>query len=160
MMTLLPPGINAILLLIFVSVLAGVMGSRQNGFQWFLRHSSASERALFTLTIAFPFWFWAMYKVVFTGDDDYGAISFLIVILSCAFVYWKKTPLSSNMLLPSNLVVSANYLLPFFNGADLPSTFYIYLGIGCLYWISMAAWNWDSRFQDSKVGDELRNSLV
>ena len=153
-------GIPAIILLLIataIGVIAGVKSSSNNidkDVVYFLfTHSPTKPRAVFTLCIALPFWLWALEKVIMNGNPDFGAISFLLVIVSCGFVLSRSTTSASTsagccdcsnvpciMLLISNALVSMNYLVPL--SFDLPLTLKIYFAIAALYWAILCIWNW------------------
>mmetsp|Transcript_2236 Transcript_2236/g.2701 ORF Transcript_2236/g.2701 Transcript_2236/m.2701 type:complete len:176 (-) Transcript_2236:259-786(-) len=165
----LPPGIPAIILLLIataIGVIAGIKSSSNNidkeGVNFLFMHSPTKPRAAFTLCIALPFWLWALEKVIMNGDPDLGAISFLLVIVSCGFVLSRSTESAgccdcSNvpciMLLLSNALVSLNYIVPL--SFDLPLTLKIYFAIAALYWAILCVWNWKGRKEgvDKKEGE-------
>jgi len=169
----LPPGIPALILLIVLSIVGVGIGVAVNGYKGmndFLVNSPTSTRAFLTMTIALPFWVWAVIKVVRSGAKDLGAISFLLVILSCACVMastkkqqqlfqqqLSSPSCASILLLVANVTVSLNYLLPFFLNLDLTFSFYAYLVCGSLYWAGMGFWNWkgssDITRRDGSIGE-------
>eukprot|EP00548_Thalassiothrix_antarctica_P000578 CAMPEP_0194138362 /NCGR_PEP_ID=MMETSP0152-20130528/8168_1 /TAXON_ID=1049557 /ORGANISM="Thalassiothrix antarctica, Strain L6-D1" /LENGTH=162 /DNA_ID=CAMNT_0038835791 /DNA_START=18 /DNA_END=506 /DNA_ORIENTATION=+ len=158
---MLAPGLNALALLIVVTLLVIALKSKERGIIFFLKQSSAYERALSTIIVASPFWIWAAYKVIAVGDPDLGAVSFLLVVISASFLRWKKkNTLASILLILSNVLVSVNYMLPFFMNIELPFTFYVYLVFGAVYWAGMSFWNYHAYQQEKSVStDEEVNGL-
>ncbi len=150
----LPPGMTATILLIVVSIIAIVVSIKLSnrhgdGLRWFITKSSSKVRSKVTAFVAFPFWIWAVYKVITKGDPDLGSITFLLVLISASLNVHcddknnnpgcvKKTAV---FMLFSNVLLSLNYCLPLFT-MKLPKTFYVYLVIGAVYWALMAIWNW------------------
>ena len=154
----LPKGIPALLLLIAMNVMVVSIGSAvyKKGLKWYLLQSSASIRAATTFAIATPFWIWAVIKVVSDGVADYGAISFLLVMISCFTVHCQSSSKEQRcpciLLFISNLLVLINYLLPFFI-----ISFHIYLYVGSVYWAILCWWNWSGYKQgdDSHIDSNL-----
>jgi len=147
------PGIPALILLFLLSTIALLYGAIRSstaslsleGLQSFFKHSSPKERAVATATVAFPFWIWALWKVLLYGDPDLGVISFFLVLISCALVIFRSSNAQqqpSMLLLASNEMVSLNYALPFLFPVDLANSFKIYLAVGAVYWSFVAVWNW------------------
>ena len=104
------------------------------------------------LTVALPFWTWALYKVVATGDSDYGAVTFLLVIAACASILRGARSLDapayfkgalgraaavtrwSRLVAGATGLLAANYALVLLLIDGLPSTFQLYLALGACYW--------------------------
>jgi hypothetical protein len=154
----LPPGIPALILLFLMITIAVISGIRSStnerrrvdkeGLLWFLERSPAKVRAIATATVALPFWMWAVYKYWMNGDPDLGAITFLLVMISCAVTASNtdgtSMVVSSAMLLCSNILLTLNYFYPVY-AFDLPATFNLYLVTAGLVWIYMSVWNWKGR---------------
>ena len=153
----LPPGIPALILLLLMITIAVISGIRSStnegrrvdkeGLQWFLERSPAKVRSIATATIALPFWMWAVFKFLKNGDPDLGAITFLLVMISCGVTASNTDGTSmvpSAMLLFANILLTLNYFFPVY-ALDLPVTFNVYLVTAGLVWIYMSVWNWKGR---------------
>jgi len=155
------PGIPALLLLTILTVVAFGIGSiRLGGIFRFVVHASTTERAMTSLFLATPFWVWAVINSATSGNFDLGAVTFLLVILSCAgLLLQKKKQLWKTILLSiSSALVSVNYLLPFFMNLDLEYTYYVYFGVGVLFWAGMCLWSWLGRQHESTTPTDSNES--
>ena len=209
----LAPGVPAIILLIFMSLLSTVLSIRffyphqqsltspsptrrraasttyascPAPLTWFFTKSSKKVRAFGTFLIAVPFWTWAALKIIRNGDPDLGAVTFLLVMISCMITICihdngtccilvkkndghgntniKSTTSSTSripsfMLIFANGLLSLNYGLPLFF-MHLPFTFNLYLVIGAIYWAIMGIWNWNAPLMildDSEEDNDKEN---
>lgn len=98
------------------------------------------------------FWLWAMYKVLTTGDHDFGALTFLLVLLAALTTsssssrgydtHDAKIARASAALWrlgSTSCVVCANYGLVLLL-VDVPPTFTVYLILGSAWWACAALW--------------------
>ena len=124
--------------------------------------AESMRRALITFVVATPFWVWALYKVLGTNDLDYGALTFLLVILASTRTRRGAADLAaSTTALPSleqreagasrvagmrlymrasTGLVAANYLYVLAT-RQTEGSFQVYLFIGAAYWIALGHWN-------------------
>ncbi len=147
----LPPGMTATILLIVVSTIAIVVStnlmnnSSHNSLTWFFTKSPSEVRSKVTVFVAFPFWMWAVYRVITKGDPDIGSITFLLVIISALLnIRYEDKSKTAVFMLFSNVLLSLNYGLPLLAlfKVKIPISLCTYLGIGSAYWAFMAIWNW------------------
>lgn len=117
------------------------------------------------------FWVWAVYKVVTSGDQDYGAITFLLVIIAALTVLKSEGRSSGSdasysakiarvsaatwRLTLTCFVVAANYALVFMLIPGLPPAFQAYLLLGATWWASASLWSFSSLLAHMKA---LRSS--
>ena len=125
--------------------------------------AESMRRALITFTVAAPFWMWAVYKVLGMSDMDYGALTFMLVMLACVRVRRDSAAIiASTAPLPSleqkeagasrvagmrlymrvsTGLVAANYLYVLMTRPAMDSSFQIYLFLGAVYWLAIGHWN-------------------
>ena len=166
------PGVPALMVLAATSLVGPlVCALGPSGLQ-----PEASQKASVVATAlgvtAAVFWVWACEKVLYTADDDWGVVSFALVIVTCAFSLFAvrrvqrsgssqqgiaRLLLARRLLASSAACVCANYIYVFFAAAGtLPSTFQIYLFVGAIYWATAATYAWQalSNYVDT-LSDEL-----
>jgi hypothetical protein len=187
----LPAGIPAILVLACVSVSASVLcmaehshdrarhpgesssssSSTSSYIVWLVKESPAVFRVRATALVAAVFWLWAAWKVVTTGDHDYGVVSFAAVLIACAFHLvlscWVPNPsrsmayeyLQQMAMAGSISLVTANYLYVLLTISSLPWTFQLYLAVGATYWTAIGLWNLHG-FRIEEIRDETTTALL
>ena len=115
-----------------------------------LARDRVSCHAISLGTIGLVFWLWAMHKVVATGDQDFGALTFLLVILAAASSGKGGSDNSHNAKIArasralwrlgtAALVVCTNYVLVLVL-IDVPRGFQMYLALGASWWGFAALW--------------------
>ena len=148
----LSPGTPALIVLAVATLAAFILGAHhrpipggERNICSFLAKAPPESRAVTTAAVALPFWLWALYKVVTSGDKDLGVVSFALVVASAGNVVRSPGAAGAPLaLLVANALVSLNYLYPLL-AYDLPSTFRTYLVVGVVYWSVAAGWNWTGR---------------
>ena len=100
--------------------------------------------AITTFTVAMTFWLWATHKVLTAGAHDYGAATFIAVLVT-SFATYRATLTHRDAFLratyrlrlpltASCALVAANYLYVLLAIPSLPSSFQIYLAVGAAWW--------------------------
>lgn len=100
--------------------------------------------AITLFTVALTFWLWAATKVLTAGAHDYGAATFLAVLVT-SFGTYKATLTHGDAFLRATYrlrlplagscaLVAANYLYVLLAVPSLPSSFQIYLAVGAAWW--------------------------
>jgi hypothetical protein len=122
-------------------------GASSSYIVWLVRESPVVFRARATALVAAVFWLWAVWKVVTTGDHDYGVVSFATVLMACAVVVFggatshTMTYLQKILMAGSTGLVTANYLYVLLTISSLPWSFQLYLAVGASYWTAIGLWN-------------------
>lgn len=175
----LPAGIPAIIVLACVSASILCMAkkyddrTRRPGARsyivWLVKESPVMFRVRATAIVAAVFWLWAAWKVVTTGDHDYGVVSFATVLIACALVSCcsrtggpptspSVASLQQMCLAGSIGLVTANYLYVLLTISSLPWTFQLYLAVGATYWTAIGIWN--SHGLRHEIRDETTTALL
>ena len=130
----LPTGVPAMLNLVLAAFLGAVRGAQMRGELAF-RLSVVRHAAL-------TFWLWACWKVAATGDRDFGAVTFLpLLVVSARGGEGSSSRAFGVQLALSTGLITWNYGLVFaWHGADLPFGFNAYLGVGMFYWAALGVW--------------------
>ena len=147
------PGVRGIIALPVMAALGQAIGMsyvRSHGGMHPL--GKVAENAILLCVMSGFFWCWAVYKVVTTGDRDWGAVTFLIAFVAafrtadlCVVHIARrsgrlpkgKSPLlRMQTLLPAAcFLVMGNYLgVLVFVGPRLPLLVQTYLGLGTITW--------------------------
>jgi len=117
--------------------------------------------------VALVFWAWAMYKVALTGDSDFGAMSFALVLLGTLPALREPDSAAREgkairartaccRLTGACVVVSVNYAaVLLLTPGCCERTFAIYLLLGTLWWAGAAMWTATALFSYVKC---LNNS--
>ena len=118
--------------------------------------------------VSVVFWLWAVYKCAVLGDQDFGALSFAIVLIACCCVFnfdpraardakVKRASSALCRLCFACAAVCANYAFVLHQMAPGERVFSLYLGFGALWWGCATVWTWSALFSHMK---SLKNSEV
>ena len=84
---------------------------------------SIPKFAMLSLMVASFFWLWAVFNTFTKGHFDLGAVSFLTVMLTSAYLLIQRTPspsfLTCLLVTASHLFVSINYALGAYIGLEV-----------------------------------------
>lgn len=140
------PGVPAIVALLgstiggscfglYTVIMSGAVGTNKGQIGQF---------AITVFTVALTFWSWAVFKVLSFGAHDYGAATFLVVLVTSfgthkatlthgdeflRGTYRRRLPLTASCAL-----VAANYIYVLLAVQTLPSSFRVYLALGASWW--------------------------